>query len=51
MEVSRKLKEYVESFGFMVEECTDKELKEASQELAEIEKGAFILDPVLSRKL
>lgn len=43
-------KEYVESFGWTLDELTEEELTEAKEELRDIKKGALILDSVLSRK-
>ena len=46
------LEEYVESFGWEIEDCTPWELEEAKKELNEINsKEAVILDGVLAHKV
>lgn len=45
------IEEYVESFGFTMNECTPGEIQEAKKELRGINRGMIILDGVLSRKI
>ena len=45
------LKEYVNSYGWELEECTPEELREAEKELKLLEAGYDILDGVLAFKL
>ena len=45
------LEEYVDSFGWKIEDCTPEELEEAEEELKKINQGDMILDGVLAFKL
>lgn len=45
------LKEYVESFGWTIEDCTPEELEDVKKELEDVNNGADLLDGVLAFKL
>lgn len=42
--------EYVESFGWRVEDLTEQELKEVEKEMEDISNGMVILDSILFKK-
>ena len=44
------IKQYIESFGWKLEDCSLDEIREALGELKSIESGASFTDGVLSRK-
>ena len=45
------LEEYIESFGWTIEDCTPEELEEVKKELEEVNNGAEILDGVLALRI
>ena len=50
MKISQEVIDYIEDNGFKVEECTEKEIKEAKKEVEAIKDGYVILDGVFTKK-